>query len=207
MQCSRDVSQHTPWIIRFFSKSSPTLFYSFGSCIKYAVFISALFPICDVFTSEMLRNPDHSFAPSETAVILGNLVCLSMCILDIKLTWNISKQTAVSNQRPLTLPTKSNLMKYPRKKKSRANTCSPLSVLYAFHIGIFSSDSFSIHLLSITLLESTSYFSQHISTFIYRTLWQAIPLFTLPIPWKNTFFCLFAIQFPQLHLTSHWKRK
>lgn len=138
MQDSSDVSQHIPWITHFFRESSPTLFYTSGSYIKYVVFVSALFPICCLFTLEMLR----SLAPREIAVILGSLVCLSMCILDIKLTCNISKQTAVSDQRPLTLPTISDLRKYPRKRKSRATTCSPLSVLYAFHIGIFSSYTF-----------------------------------------------------------------
>lgn len=179
MKDSSDVSQHIPWIIwGFFSESSLTLFYTFGSCIKHVVFISALFPICCLLTSEMLRSPDHSFAHREIAVILG---ILSMCILDIKLTRNISKQTTASDQGPLIPPT-SDLMKYPRKRKSRATTCSPLSVLLAFHIGIFSSDTFSILLLS-KLLESASYLFQHVSTFsIYGTLWQAIPVLPLPIP-------------------------
>ena len=156
----------------------------------------------------MLRYPDHSSAPKEITVIQWILLCLSTCILNIKLTYNISKRTAVSDPRPIILPTSDIGSVQGREKAGQ-----PRALLFQFP-AVFISRFFLRWLFQSLTSQWCSYFLRPSRIFsnmptssIYSMLSQATPVFPLPAPWKTTFFCLFAIQFPQLHLTSHWKRQ
>lgn len=159
MQDSSDVSQHIPWITHSFSKSSPTLFYIFGSYIKYVMFISALFPICCLFTSELLRSPYHRDFPGKsdhvhTSHKTDTQYFQANCCVRPKIPYSAYEWLNEVSK---------------REEKQGNHVQSSFSSPHFSHWDFFSSDAFSIHLLSIMLLESTLYFFPNICLFLAST--------------------------------------
>lgn len=147
----------------------------------------------------MLRCPDHRFAPRHFTVILWILICLSPCILDIKPTCSVSTRTAVSDQRPIILPTTRTIINIHGRGKAgqpHGVLCQPSAVftLVGFffprmHVPFTNSQWFSSFLRdpsifsnTCLLLASTASYSKQLWYFHYLFHEKTPSLVCNPVP-------------------------